>query len=403
MYKRNFYLNKIKPFIDKPVIKVIIGMRRVGKSVFLKQLINLLKEKGITKQNILYINMESLDFDFINDHKDLHDYFQRRFKKTNGKKYLLIDEVQEIKNWEKAVNSFLTKGETDIYITGSNSTILSSELSTLISGRYTKFEIYPLSFSEFLIFRNKKKKGLKQEFKKYLKYGGLPAIHYFDLIDEQVFQYIDSIYDTILLKDIIRKNNVRNVTLLENIYKYIFDNIGNIFSAKKVADYLKSQKLNVSVQTVHNYIEYLLQTFTAFKVRRYDIKGKRILELYEKYFAGDIGIRNSILGYKKNDISGLLENVVFLDLLRKGYKISIGKFADLEIDFIAEKHDKKIYFQVTYLLSTKKTVEREFGPLFKINDNYPKYVLSMDEIFPEDHKGIKRLNIMDFLLSENFN
>ena len=398
MYRRNHYLKKIKPFIDKPVIKIIIGMRRVGKSVLMKQIVELLKEQNVSSENILYLNMESLENDYIKNYNDLHNVYLQKFQTIKDSRYLLIDEVQTIDNWEKTINSILSEGDTDIYITGSNSTILSSELSTLIAGRYVKFEIFPLSFSEFLLFRDKNCGKPKDEFKKYLRYGGLPAIHYFEMNDDIVYQYINSIYDTILLKDIIERNKIRNINLLENVYKYIFDNIGNIFTAKKIVDYLKSQRVKVSVPTVQNYLTLLTKTFTAYKVHRYDLKGKRILELYEKYYAGDIGLRNSILGYKDNDIAGLLENIVYLELLKRGYKVNIGKIKELEIDFVTEKNGNIEYYQVSYLLASTKTIEREIAPLKKIEDNYPKYILTLDEYLEKNHEGIIYKNLIDFLL-----
>jgi len=398
MYRRSHYLKKIKPFIDKPVIKIIIGMRRVGKSVLMKQIVELLKEQNVSSENILYLNMESLENDYIKNYNDLHNVYLQKFQTIKDSRYLLIDEVQTIDNWEKTINSILSEGDTDIYITGSNSTILSSELSTLIAGRYVKFEIFPLSFSEFLLFRDKNCGKPKDEFKKYLRYGGLPAIHYFEMNDDIVYQYINSIYDTILLKDIIERNKIRNINLLENVYKYIFDNIGNIFTAKKIVDYLKSQRVKVSVPTVQNYLTLLTKTFTAYKVHRYDLKGKRILELYEKYYAGDIGLRNSILGYKDNDIAGLLENIVYLELLKRGYKVNIGKIKELEIDFVTEKNGNIEYYQVSYLLASTKTIEREIAPLKKIEDNYPKYILTLDEYLEKNHEGIIYKNLIDFLL-----
>ncbi len=398
MFKRNLYLKKIAPFINKPVIKVITGMRRVGKSYLVKLIIEDLKGQDIGEDAILYINKESLDYDFIRDYNELNKYVKEKFKETQGQKYLFIDEVQEIQAWERAVSSLFSEGDIDIYITGSNAHLLSSEIATLISGRYITIPVYSLSFDEFLLFRGKKKKDISDAFLMYLRCGGFPALHHFDLNEEIVYQYIGSLYNTILLKDVIKRNNVRNVTLLENITRYIFDNIGNIFSAKKVSDYVKSQKMKVGVETVQNYISYLLSTFAVHKAPRYDIKGKRLLEFHEKYYLGDIGLRHALLGYKEADISGVLENIVFLELLRRGYRVYIGKIGDKEIDFIAEKEKRKIYIQVAYLLSSKETVERELSALMRVKDNYPKYIISMDTIFGDDLEGVQRLNLIDFLL-----
>jgi len=400
MHKRIKYLQKIQPFINKPVIKIITGMRRVGKSFFIKQIINELFLQKIKKSQILYINKESLDFDDIKNYQDLNIYVKKYFEKNKKQKYLFIDEVQEIQDWEKTVVSLFSEG-IDIYITGSNSHLFSSEIATKLSGRYISFPIYTLSFEEFLQFRGNKKKSLDTEFLKYLRFGGLPVLHHFSFAEEEVFNYIKSIYNTILLKDVIDKYKIRNISLLENITRFVFDNIGNIFSAKKISDYLKSQNIKVGVETVQNYLSYLSSTFVITKIPRFDIKGKKILEIHEKYFLGDTGIRHALIGYRESDINGILENIVYLELKRRGYKVFIGKIKDLEIDFIAEKAQKKIYVQVAYLLKSKNTILREFGALEKIQDNYPKFVLSMDQSFGTDYKGIQRLNIIDFLLAKN--
>ena len=400
MHIRQNYLNKIQPFVKKPVIKIITGMRRVGKSYFLLQIIAELEKSGVKKDAVLYINKESLDFDFIKSYADLDKYVNKTFSGVKGRKYLFIDEIQEIKEWEKAVVSFFAKNDFDIYITGSNAHLLSSEIATLLSGRYVEIPIYALSFQEFLQFRGDKKESTEKEFLRYLRFGGLPVLHHFEFSEENVYPYISSIYDTILLKDVISKHQIRNVHLLENITRFIFDNIGNILSAKKISDYLKSQKLRVGVETVQNYLSYLAAAYVINKVPRYDLKGKRILEIHEKYFLGDVGIRHAISGYRESDISGVLENIVYLELKRKGYKVFIGKMNDKEIDFIAEKERKRIYVQVAYLLASEKTINREFNVLRNIKDNYPKYVVSMDTVFGDDFEGIQRLHIVDFLLKD---
>lgn len=399
MYKRNLYIEKIRSYIDKPVVKVITGMRRVGKSCFLQLIMNELYARKVPKKSILYINKESLDYDFIQDYRDLNSYVIDSFSGVKGTKYLFVDEIQEIEYWEKAIASFFSGSDFDIYITGSNAHLLSSEIATLISGRYIEIPVYSLSFEEFLLFRDKKMKNKREEFSTYLWAGGFPAIHHFDFNQEVVYQYISSIYNTILLKDVIKRNNVRNVTLLENITQYIFQNVGNIFTSKKVSDYLKSQKLRVSIDTVQNYISYLISTFAVFKVPRFDVKGKRLLELHEKYYLGDVALRHALLGYREGDISGVLENMVFLELKRRGYHVFIGKVGNKEIDFIAEKENRKIYIQVAYLLTSPETIDREFSVLKSLKDNYPKYVISMDEIFGKDIDGIQRINLVDFLLN----
>jgi len=400
VYVRNIYLNKIKKFIDKPVIKIITGMRRVGKSCFLKLIMKELQEKGVTDKQIVYLHFDSLEFMHLRNYIALNDYvLQKSGKITNSKIYLFIDEIQEVPDWEKCIESLFASGQFDIYISGSNAQMLSSEIATKLSGRYVEFPIYALGFSEYMQFMKKDRSQVQAEFKSYLVYGGFPALIHFDLDREVVYQYISSIYNTILLKDVVKRNNIRNISLLENITNYVFDNIGNIFSAKKLADYLKSQQISLGVETVQNYLAYICSTYALHKVRRYDIKGKRYLEVHEKYYLGDIGLRNAIIGYREGDVGGVLENIVYLELLRRGYSVSIGKLGDAEIDFIATKSKEKIYIQVTYLLATEKTIKREFGPLLKISDNYPKYVLSMDEIFGNDYEGVQRINIVDFLLN----
>jgi len=402
MHERKLYWNRICPFIDKPVIKIITGMRRVGKSCILKMIMEKIKEEHGSTQRTVYIDKESLDYEFIANHSDLYQFTKKAFKDFHGKKYLFVDEIQEIKNWEKAINSLFAEDGADIFITGSNAHLLSSELATLLSGRYIEFQIYSLSFKEFMDFSAERNQDQGRLLQEYLKFGGFPAIHAFALSEEVVYQYISAIYNTILLKDVVKRNNVRNIRLLENLGRYVFDNVGNIFSAKKIADYLKAQKMKVGVETVQNYLGYLTATYAANRVDRYDIKGKRLLELHEKYYLGDIGLRHALLGFRDTDIGGVLENVVFLELKRRGYRVAIGKLGNREIDFVAEKETKKVYFQVAYLLHSPETIEREFKPLKDIKDNYPKVVLSLDTIFGDDSEGIQRIHLVDFLLSDQF-
>jgi hypothetical protein len=400
MIERETYLKQINPFIDKPVIKVISGIRRCGKSTFLRLIQNSLLNKGVKPANILLINKDSLEFDSLSNYKHLAKYVGNYFKNKRGKKYLFIDEVQEIEGWEKALASFLADNTADLYITGSNSRMLSSELATYISGRYIEFKMYPLTFSEFLKFRNKKiTDNTDNEFELFLKYGGFPGIHRMEYDDEVIEQYVASIYNTILLKDVVARNGLRDIYLLERIARVTADNCGNILSSKKIADFLKSQKIKGSVDTIQSYLNMLTSAFIFHKVNRYDIKGKRLLEIHEKYYAGDIGLKHSLLGYKINDISGHLENIVFLELLTRGYRVEIGKNNEQEIDFIATKQNRIIYIQVAYLLTDNKTIEREFVALERIKDNYPKMVLSLDKFADNNRNGIKWYNIIDFLIS----
>ena len=399
MIERTRYFNKIEPFIGKPMIKVISGLRRCGKSTFMKMLIDHLIKKGTAESNIIYISMELMEFEFINDYKALYKHVKSVLPKNSKKKYLFVDEIQEIPGWEKAVNSIYAENLADIYITGSNSRLFSSEFATLLTGRYIEIPMFTLGFNEFLQFRGTGKEKEK-EFELYLKYGGLPGIHNLDFEDEIVFQYINSIFNTILLKDIVARYSIRDISLLEKITAFVFDNCGSITSSKKIADYLKSQHIKTGVDTVQNYISYLRDAHLVYKMGRFDLKGKRHLELHEKYYTSDVGIRHSVLGYRKKDIAGLLENIVYLELLRRGFTVSAGKFDDLEVDFVASRNDEVIYLQVTYLLASKEVEDREFKPLEKINDNYPKMVLSMDTIWGTNRNGIVRRNIIDFLLDE---
>lgn len=398
MIQRERYLKKITPFIDKPVIKVITGIRRCGKSTFLKLIRDSLTDKGVKQENILLINKDSLEFDSLTNYKQLVSYVTDRFKNITGKKYLFVDEVQEIEGWEKAISGFLTDNTADLFVTGSNSRMLSSELATYISGRYVELKLYTLTFSEFLKFRNVSEPEKREsEFALFMKYGGFPGIHRMENDDEVIDQYVSSIYNTILLKDVVARNGIRDYALLERIAQFTADNCGNITSSKKIADFLKSQKIKGSVDTVQNYLNMLTSAFIFHKVNRFDIKGKRLLEIHEKYYAGDIGLKHCLLGYKMNDISGHLENIVYLELLSRGYKVNIGKFNEQEIDFIATKNNQQIYIQVAYLLADIKTIEREFGALEKITDNYPKIVLSLDKFLDNNRNGIKWCNLIDFL------
>lgn len=401
MIEREKYLTRIKPFINKPVIKVITGMRRCGKSTFLKMIIDELIKKGSKTGNILFINKDSLDYDDIRTYSDLNELVIKSFKGINGNKYLFIDEVQEIEGWEKAVVSFLTGNIADIFIAGSNAGLLSSELATLLTGRYIEFKMNTLVFSEFLKFRNKAISNKEEEFNLFLKFGGFPGIHHMELNDEVTGQYISSVYSTILLKDVVARYQVRDVALLERIARYIADNCGNITTAKSISDYIKSQHLSSSVDTVQNYLIWLTYSYISFKVSRFDIRGKRILELYEKYFLGDLGLISEISGNRSGDISGRLENIVYLELLSRGYTVFLGKLYDREVDFIALRNDRKIYIQVAYLLSEQKTIEREFGVLESIPDNYSKIVLSLDKFFGSERNGIKWYNLIDFLLMDD--
>ena len=396
---RNRYLNALSAFMDKPVIKVLKGMRRVGKSVLMQLYMDKLRESGIAQSNILYINKESLEFEFIKTYTDLYRYAKNYFNGATGKNYIFIDEVQEIAEWEKAITSFLSENIADIVISGSNARLFSSELATLLSGRYVEIVVHPLTFSEFLLFR-KGSTDVETEFKNYLRYGGLPGLHQLSLEDEIIFNYLNSILNTILYRDIITRHKIRDASIFDRIVRYIFDNIGNITSAKKIADHFKSQRIKVSVDTILNYISYIEQGLLIERVPRYDIKGKKYLEFTDKYFLNDIGLRHGFIGYGEKDINAILENIVFKEMEARGYKLSIGVMGQNEVDFIAEKQGRKKYIQVCYNLGSEETVQREFGNLKRIDDNYEKLVISMDKFFPEESDGIIHKYLIDFLLEE---
>lgn len=402
MKKRERYLEQIKPFIDKPLIKVITGIRRSGKSTFLKMIQDEIFSQGVSKNNVIVIQKESLRFEFIQNYKDLYDYVNEIKSTIQGKLYLFVDEIQIIEGWEKAITSFLADEVADIYISGSNAGLLSSELATLLTGRYVEINIYTLVFSEFLDFRKSSVSEIEIEieFNLFLKYGGFPGIHHLKLEDDLMIQYLNSIYNTVLLKDVISRNQVRNVALLEKIARFIIDNTGNITSAKGIKDYIKSQQISASVDTVQNYIQWLTDAFISYKTLRYDIKGKRILQMYEKYFLSDIGFIFGLLGNRIEDISGKLENIVYLEMRSRGYQVSIGKLNNLEIDFIATNNIETIYIQVAYQIpiDNPKVYKREFGNLEKIKDNHKKIVLSLDKHLAPNKNGIEWQNLMKFLL-----
>jgi uncharacterized protein len=394
---RKNYLQRIKPFIKKDIIKVIIGQRRVGKSYMLFQIIDEIK-KDNKNANIIFINKELDKFADIKNHKDLLCYIKKNSKKT--KNFVFIDEIQDIENFEKALRDLNAQGNYDIYCTGSNANLLSSELATYLSGRYIEFEIFSLSYSEFLQFHDLSES--QDSFLKYLKYGGLPYLKNLELTDEVVFEHLKSIYNTILFKDIIARHNIRNFNFLENLVEYLADNTGSLVSSKRISDFLKSQKINISTNLVLDYLSYLSQAFFIFKVFQHDTQGKKIFEINQKYYFEDLGLRHSIINYQQADLGKILENLVFLHLRILGYKIYIGKLGNKEIDFIAKKNNKRIYFQVAYMI-TAQSKKREFENLLEIKDNYPKFVISMDELIDNsEYKGIQHLNIRKFLLSEDF-
>lgn len=405
MIKRELYLHRIIPLIDKPFIKVITGIRRCGKSVILKQLIELFHESGIKDEKIIYYNFESLVHVDIDGYLKLYNEIKSKIV-DNEKYYILLDEIQEVPEWEKAINSLLSDSNVDLYITGSNSKLLSSELSTYIAGRYVEFQISTLSFEEYLLFKEtrtgKKIENIYVEFELYLRLGGFPSIHLAEYDTDTIYKIVNDIYSSVILRDTIQRYNIRNIELLDRVVKFVFENIGNRFSAKNVADYFKSQHRKIDLNTIYNYLNALEGAFIVQRVPRYDIKGKEVLQTNEKYFVSDISLIYSILGYRDRFISGILENIVLLELKRRGYTVYVGKNDEKEVDFIAERKGKKIYIQVTYKMVEPQTIEREFGVFKSINDNYPKYIVSMDEFWNDNIEGINHIHIADFLLLKDY-
>lgn len=391
--QRKQYTEKVLPFLNTPLIKVITGQRRVGKSILLLQIMDIIIDKN-PHANIVHINKELFDFDEITDYKSLMHYYNSK-RSDAQKNYLFIDEVQEIHEFEKCLRSIQANDDAEIIITGSNAELLSGELSTFLSGRYVEIKVYGLTYNEFLTFHNKE--NSEDSFYQYLKFGGLPGLITIGLEESVVFDYLRNIYAAILFKDIIRRYSIRNVSFLEDLIKFLADNTGSLFSAKKISDYLKSQQIKISPNVVMDYISYLESAFFIFKVRRMDISGKKIFEIGEKYYFEDLGLRNSIIGYRQNDINKILENIVFTHLKTAGYEVRIGWDNGKEIDFICDKKGERIYIQVTYLISDEQVQEREFGNLLAIEDNYPKYVLSMDKFEGNSYKGIIHMNIITFL------
>ena len=403
MIARERYMRQIRDFMDTPVIKVITGMRRSGKSALLELTREELTGRGIAAENIIFMNFESLRYAAFREYRALYAEIMRRAEPANGRIYVLLDEIQEVERWEEAVNSLRVDLDCDIYLTGSNARILSGELATKLAGRYVEIRVYPLDFAEYMTCaaENPGEAGLSEDahFANYLRFGGLPGIHQMKWEEERISQYLRDICNSVLLKDVIARYGIRDTSLLEGIVLYLMDNVGSIFSAKTISDFLKSQGRRLSVETVYNDLRALESAFLIHKAARFDIKGKRILETQEKYYLSDLGLRHALLGYRADDIAGILENVVYLELLRRGYTVHIGKQGVAEVDFVADRADDRLYIQVCYIL-TPENMEREFAPLEAIADNYEKLVLSTDTLLSVNRGGIRQRNIRSFLLEE---
>lgn len=393
---RGKYIEKIEKFIDKPIVKILTGMRRVGKSTIL----NIIKDyvlKDVPVENKIYMNFESFEFFDIKDSNALKYYLDEKLKDKEGRVYFFFDEIQLVKDWEKVINSLRVSLNSDIYITGSNSKLISGDLATLLAGRYVEFEIQPFTFDEFSEIYKSSNLSQEELFQKFIKIGGMPGLKYFNLEEAVSQKYLNDIYNTVLVKDVLNYNNIRDVDIFNRILSFAMQNIGATFSASAIKNYLKSENRNISVDTVLNYLEYCNKAFVLKKVPRYDLSGKKLLKVDEKYYLTDHGFRQSMGFSNVKDIEKTLENIVYIELLSRGYSVKIGKVKDREIDFVVKKGEDISYFQIAYLMENEETRDREFGVYDLIKDNYPKYVLSMDKL-DFSQRGIIHKNIIDFLL-----
>ena len=392
------YIERIKPFIGKDLIKVLVGQRRVGKSYLLYQLMDEIR-KMHPKASVIYINKEDYAFRDVRTWNDLYEYI----KKERGNKkysYLFIDEIQEIEEFERALRSLMAEGVYDIYCTGSNARMLSGELATLLAGRYIEIKVHSLSYNEFLTFHHIENNA--ESFLKYTKYGGMPWLVNTGLNDEVVFEYLHNIFNTIILKDVVERYRVRNIAILRSLILFLADNIGSIVSAKRISEYLKSQRIDISVRVVIEYLDYLSNVMLVTPVKRGAVEGRKIFEIGEKYYFNDTGLRNSLIPYRQADLNKLFENLVYSHLIIRGYSATIGQLVDKEIDFVAERRGEKAYFQVAYMIPDQRTHDREFGNLLLIKDNWPKYVVSSDEMIGSSYEGIIHIHIRDFLMKTDF-
>lgn len=403
MIKRDMYINRIRPFIGTDLIKVMTGIRRCGKSVMLELIKQELIESGIDSNNFISINFEDMSYAHLQTAPALHEEILRSATNIDGKVYLFFDEIQEAQDWEKCINSFRVSLDCDIYITGSNAKLLSGELATYLGGRYVEFVIYPFSFAEFLeLYKTvDPNESIQQYFQKYVVSGGMPYLSNIRYQDAPSKQYLQDLFNSVQLKDVVKRNNIRDVDLLERIVAYVMANVGNTFSASSVAKYLKSEHRSVAPETILNYIKHCCDAYLFYQVKREDLQGKHILASSEKYYIADHGIREAVFGGNMKEINLTLENIIYLELLRRGYEVTIGKYGNKEVDFVCHKKNEKIYIQVAYLLASEETIKREFGVFDNIQDNFPKYVVSMDE-FDMSRNGINHRNIRDFLLDETW-
>lgn len=399
MIKRTIYLNQIEPFIDKDIIKIITGIRRSGKSVLLQQIQTELVKRGKKQANFIYMNFENLQYEALLDYRELNRELVKRIGQIEGKAYFFLDEIQKVASWEKTINSLRASYDCDIYITGSNSQLLSGELATEIAGRYVEIKVYPFSFAEFLEAINSDRQNLDRDFATYMELGGMPFLTLIYSDQQACNTYLQDIYSSVVLKDIVDRHAIRNVDLLQRITSYLSSEIGHPISATGIAKFLKNEHRTSSIDTILDYISYTCDAYLFTRVPRTHLQGKQNLKVNDKYYITDHGLRQTMLDSNQQNIDQILENIVFIELLRRGYKVSVGINDKKEIDFVAQKGNDKRYYQVTYILGSQTTIEREFGAYDGIADNYPKYVLSMDK-FDMSRNGIIHQNIIDFLLEK---
>jgi len=404
MIKREMYMSRIRPFIGTELVKVMTGIRRCGKSVMLALIKEELKSTGVAESQMISFNFEAMSNAHLCTAQALYEEVMKRASAIEGKVYLFFDEIQEVSSWEKAINSFRVELDCDIYITGSNAKLLSGELATVLGGRYVEFTIYPFSYSEFLeLYRSVDADAADVTvFQKYLTLGGMPYLANLRYASEPSRQYLNDIYNSVVLNDVVKRNKIRDVDLLSRIVAYVISNIGSTFASTSISKFLKNERRTVAPETILNYIRYCTDAYLFYQVSRQDLQGKQILSTNEKYYMADHGLREAVFGGNMRDINLILENIVYMELLRRGYTVTVGKAGDKEIDFVCQKQNEKLYIQVCYLLASDETVKREFGVYDTIPDNFPKYVVSMDEIDMSSN-GIKHRNIRHFLTMPEWN
>ena len=403
MIDRPLYMDKIMAYTDTPFVKILTGVRRCGKSTILKMIMERLKaERHIPDERIISCRYDSMEYVDLTA-KDMYDQLKSRLS-TEGKTYLFLDEVQEIEGWERVVNSLASDFDVDLYVTGSNSRMMSSEIATYLTGRYISFRIFTLSFGEYLMFKRQYAPvgDAKTELANYVRLGGFPATHLQAYSQEEVYTIVRDIYNSTIFSDIVRRSQIRKIDQLERIVKYTFNNVGNTFSAKSIADYLKSEHRSLDNETVYNYLEKLEKAYLLHRCIRYDLQGRELLKTQEKFYLADVALRHSVLGYDADSVAASLENIVYLELCRRGYTVNVGKTDGGEIDFVAERQNERLYVQVTQEIRSEKTAKREYERLLEIRDNYPKYVLTTDAFAGGNYQGIRTMHIADFLLSTEY-